>query len=433
MKDIIRKFSAEYYPEMLEFCKKIVKTPSESGYEGDVAELFQQEMLKLGYDEVFTDDWGNVVGIVKGTRPGPVIMYNGHMDAVTPGDPAAWEGYDPYGAEIDESPMIDILTGEEEMTTVIHGRGTGDLKCNLASQVYAGAILARMKKEGIDFSGTFLLTAVVLEENGEMMGTIKLCEEALPARGIEPDAMVCCEPSSMRMMLGHRGRMEIKVVVKGQSCHGSSPWLGINAVEKSAKLIQRVHDMIWSKTDEDPALGRPGIALTMYHCEPNELCIVPDKCTIVYDRRLIPGETTESAVREIQDIIDALAAEDPDFMAEVSINENLRRAYTGKEDVIESAKEVWIIDKDHPFIQACTEGLEELGEPIIYDYWPFSTDIPMLSARMGKPAIGYGPGQEYLIHTPHEKVRLDYLERSLPAYTMMYLKASERITPADCG
>ncbi|MDO4745280.1 MAG: M20/M25/M40 family metallo-hydrolase [Bacillota bacterium] len=430
MKDKIKEYASELYPEMLEFCKKIVKTPSEPGHEGEVAKLFEEELNKLGYDEVFTDAWGNVVGLVKGNKPGPVIMYNGHMDAVAAGNLETWEGYDPYGAEIDEAPMINILTGEEEMTEVIHGRGTGDLKCNLASQVYAGAILSRMKKDGLDVAGTFMLAAVVLEENGEMMGTIKLCEETLPAKGLEVDAMVCCEPSSMRVMLGHRGRMEIKVVVKGRSCHGSSPWLGVNAVEKSTKLIQKVHDMIWSKTIEDEYLGRPGIALTMYHCEPNELCIVPDRCVIVYDRRLIPGETTEGAIKEIQDIIDELAAEDPDFVAEVSVNENLRKSYTGKEEVIESAKEVWIIDREHPFVKACTEGLDELNEPIIYDYWPFSTDIPMLAVRMNKPVIGYGPGQEYLIHTPHEKVRLDYLERSLPANVMMYLKAS--LLPKEC-
>lgn len=424
MKETVKKYASQLFPDMLNFCKKIIMTPSESGHEGDVAKLFKDEMIKLGYDEVFTDDWGNVTGIVKGTAPGPVIMYNGHMDAVTSGDISAWEGYDPYGAEIDESLIQNVLTGQEEVARVIHGRGSGDLKCNLASQVYAGAILAMMKRDGVGFSGTFLLAAVVLEENGEMMGTIKLCEETLPEKGVEPDAMVCCEPSSMKIMLGHRGRMEIKVVVKGRSCHGSSPWLGVNAVEKSAKLIQRVHDMIWSKTAEDPYLGKPGIALTMYHCEPNELCIVPDRCTIVYDRRLIPGETTEGAIKEIQDVVDALSKEDPDFIAEVSVNENTRTSYTGKSDVIESAKEVWIIEREHPFVKACTAGLEELDEPIMYDYWPFSTDIPMLAVRMNKPVIGYGPGQEYLIHTPHEKVRLDYLERSLPANVMMYLKAS---------
>ena len=236
MKKEVWKIADEIYPEMLDFCKRIVKTPSISGDEGNVAEMFYHEMNRLGYDDVFIDDWGNVIGVVNGTQKDPVIMYNGHLDTVPEGNSDDWGGYDPYGAEIDISEMLNPFTDVNEKTEVIHGRGTGDLKCNLASQVYAGAILVRLKKQGYSFKGTFLLTAVVLEENGEMMGTVKLCEGILKEKGIEADAMICCEPSSMRIMLGHRGRMEIRVVIKGRSCHGSSPWLGINAVEKSAKF-----------------------------------------------------------------------------------------------------------------------------------------------------------------------------------------------------
>lgn len=425
MNSEIRKMAESLQSNLLDFCARLIETRSDSGDEEKIAGLIADELEKLGYDEVFTDRWGNVCGVIRGERPGPVIMYNGHMDAVAPGDIAGWGGYDPYKAVIDTCGMLNPFTGETETTRVIHGRGSGDLKCNLASQIYAGAVLAKMKESGMSFGGTFLLTAVVLEENGEMMGTIKLCEEALKEKNLEPDAMVCCEPSSLRMMLGHRGRMEIRVEISGRSCHGSSPWLGVNAVEKSAKLIAKVEEMMVAKTIEDEHLGRPGIALTMYECFPNELCIVPDRAVIVYDRRLVPGETVEGAIAEIQKIADDIALEDPDFVASVSVNRNMRRSYTGLEEEIESSKEVWIIEEDHPFVRACSEGLEEIGEKAVYDYWAFSTDTPMVGTRMHKPVIGYGPGQEYLIHTPDEKVRIDFIERSLYAYVSMYLKASE--------
>ncbi len=89
--------SKELYDDMIAFSQKLIQTPSISGNEKGVADLDLAEMEKLGYDEVFRDDMGNVVGIVKGTEPGPTIMYNSHMDHVDPGDPANWEGYDPYG------------------------------------------------------------------------------------------------------------------------------------------------------------------------------------------------------------------------------------------------------------------------------------------------------------------------------------------------
>ena len=425
MKEEILRITDGMQDDLLDFCKRIIEVKSNSGQEQEVAETILSELQKLKYEEAYIDTWGNVIGIIRGNVPGPTIMYNGHMDTVDGGNPESWGEYEPYEAAIDTALMENPFTGEPERTEVIHGRGSGDLKCGLASMIYAGGAIKALKERGAEVRGTFLLTAVVLEENGEMMGTIKLCEDTLSPSGIEPDAMICCEPSSLRVMLGHRGRMEIRVEVKGRSCHGSSPWLGVNAVEKSAELIRRVREMMDSKKAEDEYLGKPGIALTMYRCEPNELCVVPDKAVLVYDRRLIPGETTAGAIKEIQDIVDQIKLEDESFDAEVTINRNLRTAYTGREEIIESSKEVWIIDRDDPFVKSCASGLVEMGETVIYDYWAFSTDIPQLGTVMGKPAIGYGPGQEYLIHTPYEKVRTDFLRRSLPAYVNMYFKSSE--------
>lgn len=425
MLDQIKEITEKLTPQMIDFCQRIIRVPSLSGEEGEVSELFMDEMKSIGYDEVFRDDWGNIVGIIRGTEVGPAIMYNGHMDCVTPGSTEDWEGYDPYGADIDQSQVYDWACKKEELTEVLHGRGASDMKCGCAAQLYAGAVLAELKKKGFIWKGTFILAAVVLEENGEMMGTIKLTEETLPARGMEIDGMVCAEPSSLRLVLGHRGRMELKIAVHGKSCHGSSPWLGINAVEKAAKLIIEINRRYATSDLVDSNLGKPGIALTIINCEPAALCIVPDKCNIIYDRRLIPGETVAGAIGEIQIIIDELAAEDPEFKATVTINANVRNTYTGKSEEIESQKEVWMIDREHPFIQACAEGLEEVGEEVHYGYWAFSTDIPQIGTRMKKPAVGYSGSQEFYVHNPIEKVRLDYLKRSFLGNVTMFLKLSE--------
>jgi putative selenium metabolism hydrolase len=408
----------------MDFCRRLIETPSLSGEEGAAADLVEAEMRRLGYDEVFRDRWGNVVGRVFGGEPGPIIMYNGHMDVVTEGERSEWEGYRPYEALVDVLPMPGP-SGEEELVEVMHGRGASDMKGGLAAQIYAGGVLAEMKRRGARWKGEFLLAAVVLEENGEMMGTIRLSEHTLPSKGIAVDAMICAEPSGLDLKLGHRGRMEILVTVKGRSCHGSSPWLGINAVEKAAKLIVEVERIFAAREEEDPWLGRPGVALTIIGCSPAALCIVPDRCTILYDRRLIPGETTEGALDEIREIIAALHEEDEDFVAQAEINRNERHTYTGLSEEIESSKEVWTIDDGHPFIRACGEGLEDAEQEVRHGYWPFSTDIPQIGSVMKRPCVGYGPGQEAFIHNGKEKVRLDYLRKSLIGFVSIFLRASE--------
>lgn len=418
----IREISASKNCQMIEFCQRLVKTPSLPGDERAVSELFVEEMKLLGYDEVFRDRWGNIVGVIKGTESGPVIMFNGHLDHVDPGDLSEWGGYDPYGAFIDISPMFDRNLENEEPVSVIHGRGSADLKGGAAAQVYAGGILVQLRKEGYPIKGTFLLSMVSMEENGEMLGMLKLLEETFPDRGIQIDGMINCEPSSLKIMLGHRGRVELKVTVFGSSCHGSSPWLGVNAVTKAAELILEIEKAVWSNGKEDMDLGKSGIALTIIECEPAALCIVPDKCHITYDRRLVPGETVEGVVAEIQKVITRMAEKDKDFKAIVKVNSAERKAYTGVSDVIESQKEVWKIDKEHPFVKACAEGLEDAGQNPDFGYWSFSTDIPAVGERMKKPVIGYSGMQEYYIHRPIEKVRIDYLEESLKGNVCMFFR-----------
>ena len=92
-----KQYMDEYREDMIVFAQKLLKVKSISGHEKGIADLYLEEMEKLGYDEVFRDEYGNVVGLVKGDENGPTIMYNSHMDHVDEGDLSNWEGYDPYG------------------------------------------------------------------------------------------------------------------------------------------------------------------------------------------------------------------------------------------------------------------------------------------------------------------------------------------------
>ncbi|MBS1337355.1 MAG: TRAP transporter large permease subunit, partial [Oscillospiraceae bacterium] len=106
------------------------------------------------------------------------------------------------------------------------------------------------------------------------------------------------------------------------------------------------------------------IALTIISCKPGAMCIVPDRCNITYDRRLVPTETPDDAVREMQEIIDQLSREDPDFRATVKVAAVPRTTYTGKTVTIPNIKEGWRIAEEHPFVQAAAKGLRDIGEPV---------------------------------------------------------------------
>ena len=413
MMDRVKELAVELKPAMLDLAQRAIRCPSLSGEEGAVSEIFLAELQKLGYDEAFRDEWGNIVGEVYGTEEGPTIMYNGHLDHVDVGDPSEWGGYEPYGGVIDVAEIYNEAGTALEKAEVIHGRAAADTKSGIACQNYSGAILARLKKEGFHFKGNYMVSAVVMEEPAEQIGMVGLYEQTLPARGLPVDGVVSCEATSLKIYCGHRGRVELNVEVSGVTSHGSTPWLGVNAVNKAMKLIDAVEKRYAETYQVDEKLGKSSIALTIINCTPGAMCIVPDRCTITYDRRLVPTETPEDAIREIQEIIDRLHAEDPDFRATVQVSTVPRTTYTGKTVALPNIKEGWRIPEDHPFVAAAARGLAEIGEPVAYSYWDFGTDLAMVCGRHGVAAIGYSPMQEYYCHRPVDMCRIDFMERAL--------------------
>lgn len=409
----LNQLAEKYKPDVVDFCQRLLRVPALSGDEKGVADLYLAEMEKLGYDRFFRDKFGNVIGIIEGTEPGPAIMYNAHLDHVDTGDYSEWGGYDPYGAEIDVNEMENQDRDGYESVEVIHGRAAADVKAGGACQIYSGKMLLDLREKGYKIKGRYIFTGVVLEEPAEQLGMIKLIDDTFPEEGITYDGVVSCEATSLKLYLGHRGRVELKVTISGVTSHGSAPWLGINAVNKSTKFIDRVEQYIKENHKTDEHLGDSSIALTIINCTPGAMCIVPDRCNITYDRRFVPGETYDGCVEQIQKIIDEITAEDPDFRATVEIATVPRTTYTGITVAIPNVKEAWKISREHPFTKAAAEGLTAVGQTVKYGYWDFGTDLSVISGREKKPAVGYSPMQEFYCHRPIDKVRIDYMVKAL--------------------
>ena len=423
--EIINEEAEKLYGDMMVFAQKLVQTPSISGTEKDLADLNIEEMKKLGYDDVFRDDQGNVVGIVKGTEDGPTIMYNSHMDHVSPGDANNWEGYDPYGGLIDIC-KVDTQDKQPDEAECIHGRGASDVKCGEAVQIYAGGLLAKLKEKGCSIKGNFMFTGVVQEEPAEMVGMLHLVDKTLPSKGLTYDAMVSSEATSLKLYCGHRGRVEMLITVYGRTSHGSAPWLGINSIYKAMPLIAKIKDELYPSLPVDEHLGQASVSLNIIECSPGALSIVPDKCMLSLDRRTLPGETAESAVAEIQKIIDELASEDPEFKADVIVKSANEVSYTGM--AYEASKDMspWKVSTEHSFVKAASAALEAVGQEVKYGYWDFGTDASKTCGIDRKPTIGYSPMQEQYAHTPYDKCRTDFMKKALIGNTAIFLNVTQQ-------
>ena len=389
--------------EVVEFTQEMIKIPSLTGEEGDLAHLILKKLKEFQADDAFIDGIGNVVGIIYGPQKGNNILLNGHLDVVPVGNINHWYPYDPFGAEIDNKGNI-------------HGRGAADLKGGLSAHLFIIKLLKMLKDKGASFKGNLIFSAVVHEEAAEMFGMEYLCKQTFPDKKLGCDLVFLCEPTGLNVVLGQRGKVEIVVRTKGKAVHSSIPQAGINALEKMMPVLDHVFNKMSKSRSGHPLLGESSVTITNLVCRPGTLSIIPDECEISIDRRYMPGERVEELIEEFELLFEKIKKNDPQFEATVCVRKLVESSYTGYEKEVQKYHPPWITDEDHPFVQKALQALKKIGQNPQIKYWKFGTDGSMTSALMDIPTIGYSGTEERYAHTPTEMVNIEMMMQSLEGY-----------------
>jgi succinyl-diaminopimelate desuccinylase len=376
--------------DLIAFARRLVQTPSLSGREGDAAALVESEMARLGYDEVWVDEVGNVIGRIAGSD-GPSLMLNGHMDHVDSGDPARWP-YPPFGAEMHDG--------------ALWGRGVADMKGALAAMVYAGGVI---KKLGMPPGGDLYVTAVVQEEVGGL-GTRHLARSLPVARAVVGEA------SSNHLRRGHRGRVELVAHFEGRSVHASMPDLGINPHFSMARFLTKLPSLHMAA---DPAYGTSTVAPTRVVSEPESANVTPGALRLVLDWRNIPGEGPEEILAKLEALMARSLESGRQGRIEISTKELI--SYTGFQMSYSDTCPSFTTAADHPWLVEAQDILAAaLGREVKVGIWPFATDGGHLAAA-GATVLGFGPGEDRLVHTVEERLPLNELVDSVVGYVALCL------------
>ena len=410
--EAIKQAAQGYLPQMTKFLRDLIAIPSESCDEEGVIRRTIAEMKALGFDKAEIDPEGNALGWMgRGRR---IIAFDGHIDTVGIGNIVNWE-HDPYeGYETDD---------------VIYGRGGSDQEGGVVSAVYGAKI---MKDLGLIPEDTrILVVASVQEEDCD-----GLCWQYIHKEdGITPEFVVSTEPTDGGIYRGHRGRMEIRVDVKGVSCHGSAPERGDNAIYKMADILEEVralNENTATEQDEikglvkmlDPKynpehwedarfLGRGTITCSQIFYTSPSRCAVADSCAVSLDRRMTAGETWDSCLEEIRNLPSCKKYGDD---VKVSMYMYDRPAWTGLKYETECYFPTWINKESAAHVQALVDahkglfGDKRIGHPSamdkrdrpLIDKWTFSTNGVSIQGRYGIPCVGFGPGAESQAHAPNE-------------------------------
>lgn len=350
---------------ILDIASDLIAIPSTSGEERGVMEFVAGWCAARGLDaQIVAKDPArpNVVVSIGDPAAGPTIAMNGHLDTVPVSDASAWRT-DPY------DPVINADR------TRLYGRGASDMKSATGVMLYLMGLF-----QNAPLRGRLQAHIVSDEETSGEFGTLHLLDKVKAGRLPKPDYCLIGEKSDLKVRNAERGILGFDVTFFGRASHtAAARATGINAIAKAAKGVLALEKDI---DKFHPAIGKPVISVNMINAGIAHN-IVPGECTISVDRRLIPGETRETALAEAKAALDEVAATDPNFRYQIA------------EHSLDSYIEANITSEDSPIVKAVQQAVRDVTgeEPEYFVAWAGATD-GRFYRQIGIETVGYGPGGE---------------------------------------
>ena len=368
---------------LIAFAQSLVRERSLSGQERAVVELILAEMRALGFDRAWADVNGSAIGMVEGASTGPTLLLDGHCDTVGIAPGSHWTR-DPFRGEVKDG--------------YLYGRGAADMKGALAAMIHAAASVDRTR-----LAGRVAVSATVVEEVMEGV-SLRVVMDA-----VRPDYVVIGEATELGLNRGGRGRAEIHLETLGRPAHSSSPQLGINAVHRMLPVVSAIERL---PRQQQPVVGDALLVLTDIISDPYPgHSVVPSRCRVTYDRRLLPGESPESVLGAIMSLPEAAQV---NLVATLAEGEHV--TYTGQMLRGQKFFPAWIMDESNPLIERALQGLRAAGLAPRLGAYRFCTNAAYSAGVAGVPTVGFGPGGEGDAHVVDERLELDALIAAARGY-----------------
>ena len=373
-----------------------VNRPADGLSEQPAAERVAAEMRRLGWEpHVWEVSPGrpNVLATIEGDRPGPTLLFEGHTDVVSEGDPARWS-FDPFAG--------DLVDG------VVRGRGAADMKGGVAAMIHAAAAVTA----GGGFPGT-VKVAALCDEEGLMLGV-----KDFVARGHadDVDGAIVCEPEGGEVCATQKGALRVRVTARGTMAHGAMPHEGRNPVTALARLVarlERLEEVLADDPGPDPHLGLTYLTPTVVHGgELAQLNVIPERAELAVDVRTVPALPNG-------DVVGLIAAEASAVADETGVGLDV--------EVLEDRPATATSPRD-PVVQAVREAHTDVtGAAPVLGGVPGATDGTILWRDAGLPVVVYGPGEKWIAHQVDERVAVD----DLVTCAQVYVEAARRFLSRD--
>ncbi len=288
----------------------------------------------------------SIVGVWKGSGGGKSIMLNGHIDTV------GLEG------------VVDGISARIEAEKMF-GRGTYDMKSGVAAMLIAAAQAASSGLRGD------VIVACVADEEHASIGSDEI------AKAFTADAAIVTEPTSLEIVVAHKGFVWAQIETHGIAAHGSLPDVGVDAITKMGKVLVELEELDQDlRAKPSHALLKSGSLHASLISGGQGYSTYPDACRLQLERRTLPLETVDHVQNELRAIIQQLERDDPQFRASLSMG-----LHRGPHEISRDEMIVQMLEK-HAQIALRREP--------IFSGVPFWTDCAILSGA-GIPTVMFGP------------------------------------------
>jgi len=334
-----------------------------------LAEYFESNGLACRFD-VWDEKRANVTVRAGSGGNRPPLLFAAHLDVVPPGE-AAWQ-YPPFEPT--------------EANGRIYGRGAADMKGGL---VAAAVALVEVVKSAAALKGDILFTAVAGEET-DSSGAIRFVDQYRADLGGNLAGVVICEPTNFDVITAHRGIFWLQITTTGKTAHGSMPHLGVNAILKMNRLLDRLENFEIPHKPH-PLLG--GCSTSVNRIEGGKATnVIPDRCTIEVDIRTLPGQDHNAIIAEFHKLFAEVKADDPQFEANTTVLRSAQALET---------------DPASPFVRSLLEvtGIDKTTSV------GFTTDGPHF-VPLQAPIVIFGPGDPAVCHQPDEYIEIKAVEKA---------------------
>lgn len=374
--------------EVARLTSELVRFPTVNppGEERQIAEFIASWLEKRHIDASLLEEVPgrtNVEALVEGELPGgKTLVLNGHTDVVPAGN--GWTR-DPFGGE--------VAHGR------VYGRGAADMKGGLAAMMVAAAALRGARAR---LAGRLVLQAAADEEVGGPIGTGYMVR-----RGLRADLAIVGEPTDLEVCVCHKGVIRFEVTVFGRSAHSSVPWEGESAILAMNVIVDafRRYGERLARGRAHPLLGVPTVNVGLIQGGV-AVNFVPDRCTIVAERRLVPPETVEGEVRAVEELVASAAKK-----AHARYELVFRSRSMSSDASAASEKIAMVLD---------AAGKVRRRHAVAKGFLA-TCDARFLSNDAGIPTFVFGPGRLANVHAPDEFVETSQLERAARVYALSYL------------